>query len=69
MDYRTGQFRPNFRTSSYTLNSYDLDIVSAVIRQVDSNGTQTDLQITNIGRSEYLNIPNKATTGRPTQFL
>ena len=56
-------------TSSYNLNSYDLDIVSAVIRQVDSNGTQTDLQITNIGRSEYLNIPNKASTGRPTQFF
>ena len=45
-------------TSSYTLNSYDLDIVSAVIRQVASNGTQTDLQISNIGRTEYLNIPN-----------
>jgi|TARA_B100000035_G_scaffold312932_1_gene325487 hypothetical protein len=56
-------------TSSYTLNSYDLDIVSAVIRQVASNGTQTDLQITNIGRTEYLNIPNKASTGRPTQYF
>ena len=55
-------------TNSYTLNSYDIDIVSAVIRQVD-NSTTTDLQLTRIGRTEYLNIPDKASTGRPTQFF
>jgi len=55
-------------TSSYTLNSYDIDIVSAVIRQVD-NSTTTDLQLTRIGRTEYLNIPDKSSTGRPTQFF
>ena len=55
-------------TSSYTLNSYDIDIVSAVIRQIDGS-TTTDLQLTRIGRSEYLNIPDKASTGRPTQYF
>jgi hypothetical protein len=55
-------------TNSYTLNSYDIDIVSAVIRQVD-NSTTTDLQLTRIGRTEYLNIPDKSSTGRPTQFF
>ena len=55
-------------TNSYTLNSFDIDIVSAVITQVD-NSTTTDLQLTRIGRTEYLNIPDKASTGRPTQFF
>ena len=55
-------------SNSYTLNSFDIDIVSAVIRQVD-NSTTTDLQLTRIGRTEYLNIPDKASTGRPTQFF
>jgi len=55
-------------TSSYTLNSYDIDIVSAVIRQIDGS-TTTDLQLTRIGRSEYLNIPDKSSTGRPTQYF
>ena len=55
-------------TSSYTLNSYDIDIISAVIRQVDGS-TTTDLQLTRIGRSEYLNIPDKSSTGRPNQLF
>jgi hypothetical protein len=56
-------------TSSYTLNSYDLDIVSAIIRQTDASSNSTDLQLTRIGRTEYLNIPDKTTTGRPTQIF
>jgi len=55
-------------TNSYTLNSYDIDIVSAVIRQIDGS-TTTDLSLTRIGRSEYLNIPDKSATGRPTQYF
>ena len=55
-------------TNSYTLNSYDIDIVSAVIRQIDGSST-TDLQMTRIGRTEYLNIPDKSSTGRPTQLF
>ena len=56
-------------TASYTFNSYDLDILTAVIRQTDSSNNQTDLQIERIGRSEYLNIPNKESKGRPTQYF
>jgi len=56
-------------TNSYALNSYDLDIVSAIIRQVDSASNTTDLQLTRIGRSEYLSIPDKSSTGRPTQYF
>ena len=55
-------------TNSYTLNSYDIDIISAVIRQIDGS-TTTDLSLTRIGRSEYLNIPDKSATGRPTQYF
>ena len=55
-------------TNSYTLNSYDIDIVSAVIRQIDGSNT-TDLQLTRIGRTEYLNIPDKSSTGRPNQLF
>ena len=56
------------RTSSYNLNAFDVDIVSAVIRRTVS-GQQTDIDIDRIGRSEYLNIPNKETQGRPSQFF
>ena len=56
-------------TASYTFNSYDIDILTAVIRQTDSSNNQTDLQIERIGRSEYLNIPNKESKGRPTQYF
>tara|TARA_R100000664_G_C2714493_1_gene110123 strand:- start:187 stop:861 length:675 start_codon:yes stop_codon:yes gene_type:complete len=55
-------------TSSYTLNSFDIDIVSAIIRQIEGT-TTTDLSLTRIGRSEYLNIPDKSATGRPTQYF
>ena len=56
-------------TSSYTLNSYDIDIVSAVIQQTDGNSNTTDLSIERIGRTEYLQIPDKTSTGRPTQLF
>lgn len=55
-------------TSSYNLNAFDVDIVSAVIRRTVS-GQQTDIDIDRIRRSEYLNIPNKETQGRPSQFF
>ena len=55
-------------TASYTLNSYDIDILEAVIRRT-VNSTQTDYQMSRIGRMEYLNIPNKATEARPTEFF
>ncbi len=55
-------------TNQYTLNAYDVDIVSAVVRQTIS-GTTTDLQLNRVGRTEFLNIPDKTSTGRPTQYF
>ena len=55
-------------TNQYTLNAHDVDIVSAVVRQTIS-GSTTDLQLNRIGRTEYLNIPDKTSTGRPTQYF
>ena len=55
-------------TASYTLNSYDIDEIEAVIRRTVS-GTQTDYQVNRVGRMEYLNIPNKTTEARPTEFF
>ena len=54
-------------TNSYALNTYDIDILDAVIRR-DVGVTDTDLQITRIDRNEYLGIPTKTTKGRPSQF-
>ena len=33
------------------------------------NQTQTDISMNRISRSEYLNIPNKTTKARPSQFF
>jgi len=54
-------------TTSYSLNQYDIDILDAVIRRT-VNSTQTDFQIDRIERGEYLDIPNKNTQARPTQY-
>ena len=41
-----------------------IDILSAVVTR-----SSTDLSLTRVSRDDDLNIPNKATTGRPTQFF
>ena len=58
-------------TASYTLNSYDLDVLEAVIRVYDSTSSSTysDVSISRISRLDYLNLPDKATKGRPSQFF
>ena len=40
-----------------------IDILSAVIRR-----NNTDISISRVSRDTFLNIPNKTTTGRPTQY-
>ena len=55
-------------TTSYTLTSNIIDILDCSIRRT-SGGTTTDLQMSRIGRSEFLNIPNKASESRPSQFF
>ena len=57
-------------TASYTLNSYDLDVLEAIVRVFDSasSSAYTDVSVNRISRADYLNLPNKTTTGRPFQF-
>jgi hypothetical protein len=54
-------------TTTYDLNQFDIDILDAVIRRT-TNGIQTDFQIDRINRGEYLDIPNKETQARVTQY-
>ena len=58
-------------TSSYTLNAYDVDVLEAIVRVYDSTSSTTysDISIERISRSEYLGIPDKVATGRPSQYF
>ena len=54
--------------NDYTLTSNIIDILDCSIRR-DTNGTNLDLQMSRVSRSEYLNIPTKSTKSRPSQFF
>ena len=51
-------------TANYNLSADSIDVLSMVVTR-DS----TDFTMSRISRDSYINIPNKATTGRPTQFF
>ena len=51
-------------TAEYSLGTDVIDILNAVIRR----GT-TDFTISRISRDQYINIPVKSTTGRPSQYF
>ena len=51
-------------TATYTFTSAYTDILEVVLR--DSSGT--DRAVSRISRSQYLSIPNKTTTGTPSQY-
>lgn len=55
-------------TASYSLNTNVIDVLDVVCRRT-VNGTQTDISMDRLSRSEYLNIPNKTTQARPSQFF
>tara|TARA_R100001460_G_scaffold18694_2_gene39559 strand:+ start:1356 stop:2027 length:672 start_codon:yes stop_codon:yes gene_type:complete len=55
-------------TNSYTLNSNIIDILDVVLRRT-VNTVQTDISMNRVSRSEFLNIPNKTTQARPSQFF
>ena len=55
-------------TSSYSLNSNVIDILDMVVRRT-SNQTETDISMSRISRSQFINIPNKTTKARPSQFF
>ena len=52
-------------TAEYTLDTDLIDVLNAVIRR----GSSTDFSISRIGRDQFLNIPTKSTTGRPSQYF
>lgn len=49
--------------TSYTLGSENIDVIEAVV-----NRDNTDLQLERISMEEYLKVPRKGQTGRPTQY-
>ena len=51
-------------TATYTLDADTIDILSAVVRR-----SSTDSSIARLSRDEYLNVPVKTQTGRPSQFF
>lgn len=51
-------------TREYMLGSETIDVLSAVVRR-----DNTDFAIDRVSRDADLNIPNKATQGRPSQFF
>jgi len=51
-------------TAEYDLNTDLIDVLNAVIRR-----GSTDFTISRIGRDQYLNIPTKSQTGRPSQYF
>ena len=50
--------------SEYSLGTDLIDILSLVVRR-----SGTDFSMTRISRDTFLNLPNKTSTGRPTQYF
>ena len=68
MDYTrrdSNRYREYFKLH---LDSNIIDILDCSLRRTDGS-TTTDLSMRRLSRSEYLNIPVKSTTGRPSQFF
>tara|TARA_R100001440_G_scaffold10266_5_gene18799 strand:+ start:3810 stop:4478 length:669 start_codon:yes stop_codon:yes gene_type:complete len=51
-------------TAEYDLATDLIDVLNAVVRR-----GSTDFTISRIGRDQYLNIPTKSQTGRPSQYF
>ena len=55
-------------TASYTLPVGTIDIISAVVR--DSSGTDnSDKRINRVFNSDYNQLPNKDSSGKPSQYM
>ena len=55
-------------TNSYTLGTNVIDVLDVTIRRTVS-GTTTDVRLDKLSRSEFFNIPNKATESKPSQYF
>jgi hypothetical protein len=54
--------------NDYPLNTNIIDVLDVVVRRTVNN-VPTDISISRISRSEFINIPNKTTKARPSQFF
>ncbi len=54
--------------NDYPLNANIIDVLDVVVRRTVNN-VPTDISISRISRSEFINIPNKTTKARPSQFF
>ena len=52
-------------TATYSFDATHVDLLGVVLR----NSSNTDFTLTQMSRSEYLTIPNKSTTGQPSQYF
>jgi len=55
-------------TAEYDLDINTIGIIDAVIRTGHGTSSQTDLSLTRMSASEYANIVDKKTEGRPLQY-
>lgn len=55
-------------TSSYTLPVGTIDFIDVVVRE-SIGGTNTDTVVQRISISEYNQLPNKSSTGKPSQYM
>jgi hypothetical protein len=53
--------------TSYSLGDENIDVLEAMINRADGDNA-TDLQLNRISMEEYLKIPRKSQTGRPSQY-
>jgi len=54
-------------TSEYTIDSFDIDILDMYIEKT-VGGVVTDFILDRVDRNEFVNIPNKATKSRSTNY-
>ena len=52
-------------TATYSFDATYVDLLEVVLR----NSSGTDFTLTQMSRSEYLTIPNKASSGQPSQYF
>ena len=52
-------------TATYSFDATHVDLLEVVLR----NSSNVDFTLTQMSRGEYLTIPNKGTTGQPSQYF
>jgi hypothetical protein len=52
-------------TATYTFDATYVDLLEVVLR----NSSNVDFTLSQMSRGEYLTIPNKASTGQPSQYF